>query len=358
MEPPRTPPHRVRPPLLTEFETASPTAVDSPLDMTPPPRPSNDGPPLRLFVFDTHRTCAQLFNQLFSAHLRLGTISHPYAFAATVGPERIHTKLQHSEGTKQLLDEQVASAPRKISSVTYNAATERLLRDADRLEQKGKILFVKENASFAMRQDIILPALRSQETIISKLTNPTVIPDELLGLVTPIVFIRHPAFVIPAWWRETNSEKACYDLDDEDVTVWTSLRWTRMVFDYLRSSKHMQQQKPRTLQRRNTVSAMHASPTSSVVASRPYVIDAVDVVNNTHAILSMLCRLLDIDPEAMNQAWTPTRRFSQAGETVHHGRNVMKDFSDRISSPEGIEQSQSVSGPQLSTRSVCCQRIR
>lgn len=333
------------PTLHTKMQMESPIQVDSPLSMEHPTAPPpDDSHPLRIFAFDTHRTCAMLFNQLLSAHLKLGALSHPYAFAATIGPERIHTRLYHSERTQQLLDQQMAAVPPRIASETYQSATQKFLRDADKLEQRDKILFVKENASFVMKPEVLTSALRSQETIVSKLWNPTVIPDELLELVTPIVFIRHPAVVIPAWWREANIGGSCYDIDDEDVTVWTSLRWTRMVFDYLRSSKHMQQ--PRSLGRRNTISSTNSrSRSAPVVASRPFVIDAADVVNNTHAVLSMLCRLLDIDSAVLNNAWSPTRRFSQAGEAIRAGiaDNMMKAFSSRLQPGDDQEQIQHVS---------------
>ena len=341
---PSTPPSR----MLDTKMLESPIQVDLPQSIESPAPAQlrqDDTPPLRIFVFDTHRTCGMLFNQLLSAHLGLGAISHPYAFASTVGPERIHTQLQHSERTQILLDAQTASVPPKIASITHQAATENFLRQADRLEQKGKTLFVKENASFVIRPEIMLSALRSHETIISKISNPTVIPDELLGLVTPIVFIRHPAIVIPSWWREVNNQGSCYDLDDEDVTVWTSLRWTRMVFDYLRSSKHMQRSQPLRLQRRNTIASHATTPTAPVVASQPYVIDAADVLDNTHAILSMLCRLLDIDTAILNQAWTPTRRFSSAGESIRAGiaENMMKAFSERLQNTHEPKQNKAVS---------------
>ena len=337
------PPH-----IMTRIKMESPIQVDSPMTMEAPAPssepPPEDAPPLRIFVFDTHRTCSMLFNQLLSAHLKLGAISHPYAFAATIGPERLHTRLQHSERTQQLLDRQMATVPPKLASVTYEGATAELLREADRLEQRGKVLFAKDNASFVLRPEVLMSALRGQESEESKLVNPTVLPEALLELLTPIIFIRHPAIVIPSWWREANSEGSCYDLDDEDVTVWTSLRWTRIVFDYLRTGKHMQA--PMGLRRRNSISHLQAkSPTAPVVASRPYVIDAADVVNNTHAILSMLCRLLDNDSAVLNNAWSPTRRFSQAGEAIRAGiaDNMMRDFSNRLRNVNGDEKKQAVS---------------
>ena len=96
----------------------------------------DDGTPLRIFALDTQGICAQLFSKQLSQHLNFGTISHPYILAATIGPDRIHTKLECSEETRRTWEDRVAAAPPKVSSITYQMATEKFLREADRLEQK------------------------------------------------------------------------------------------------------------------------------------------------------------------------------------------------------------------------------
>lgn len=98
--------------------------------------PSTEHFPLRIFVFDTQRTSSQLFNRQLLSHLRFGCISQPYALAATLGPERIHLKLQNDEQATAAWEEQVSKAPRHVSSLTYHAATVNFLGEADRLEQK------------------------------------------------------------------------------------------------------------------------------------------------------------------------------------------------------------------------------
>lgn len=100
------------------------------------PEATEDQSPLRIFVFDIQRTSSQLFSRQLLSHLHLGSISNPYALAATLGPERIQCKLQNNERAKQAWEEQVATAPRKISSLTYQDATVKFLTEADRLEQQ------------------------------------------------------------------------------------------------------------------------------------------------------------------------------------------------------------------------------
>ena len=91
--------------------------------------------PLRVLCFDTHNTCARLFSKSLSHHLKLGRIDHPYVVAATLGPERIHTKVGN-EQTQILWETRVAAAPDRVKSITYEHATNNLLRDADKMEQK------------------------------------------------------------------------------------------------------------------------------------------------------------------------------------------------------------------------------
>jgi hypothetical protein len=91
--------------------------------------------PLRVLCFDAHNTCSRLFSKSLSNYLKLGRIDHPYIVAATLGTERIHTKVGN-EQTRNLWDTRAAEAPDRVKSITYENATNKLLRDADKLEQK------------------------------------------------------------------------------------------------------------------------------------------------------------------------------------------------------------------------------
>jgi hypothetical protein len=102
----------------------------------PPAESSIADQPLRILALDTQGICGQLFSKQLSTHLNFGTITHPYILAATMGPERIHTKLQSNDRTRKLWDERVLQAPPKVANMNYNAATEKFLREADRLESK------------------------------------------------------------------------------------------------------------------------------------------------------------------------------------------------------------------------------
>ncbi len=93
--------------------------------------------PLRVLVFDIQNTFARLFSRSISNHLtcRPETISHPYTLSATLGPDRIHLHIGN-EQTRELWAKRVGSASERVTNTTYEHATNKLLRDADKLEQK------------------------------------------------------------------------------------------------------------------------------------------------------------------------------------------------------------------------------
>ena len=91
--------------------------------------------PLRVLAFDTQTTCARLFSKQLSSYLSLGQLNHPYVVAATLGPERVHTKIGN-EQTRHLWETRVAAAPEHVRTVTYEHATNKFLQEADRLEKK------------------------------------------------------------------------------------------------------------------------------------------------------------------------------------------------------------------------------
>lgn len=122
----------ITPPLTAEPETLPGISIEvpSPTKIAPPEQKE----PLRVIAFDTQSTCAQLFSKGLSHHLRLGQITHPYVLAATLGPERIHKKIGN-ERTRELWDGRADRASPRVKRTTYEAATNDLLRNMDKLEK-------------------------------------------------------------------------------------------------------------------------------------------------------------------------------------------------------------------------------
>ena len=163
-----------------------------------------------------------------------------------------------------------------------------------------------------MKRDILLSNIRSKDIHASSPSNPTVIPDDLLKLFNPIIFIQHPAIVIPAWLRVAKTEYGSYTIDDDDFIIWTSPRWSRLLFDHLRSSSHLKQRDSARVDSAHSMRSATFEP--GIVATRPYVIDAADVENNTYATLAAVCRLLGIEFSGGNSMYLSY--FSRAADAV------------------------------------------
>lgn len=182
--------------------------------------------------------------------------------------------------------------------------------------------------------------------------NPTVLPDELLQIITPMIFIRHPAVVLPSWLRAANSDVklGAHTVDDEDFSVWTSLRWSRIIFDYLRHISHEQQNSG--IGRSASVRSANGSPYGpSIVATKPYVIDAADVLNNTSATLDMISTLLEIKAAGDTQTPASKKYFERAYEALKKGlsSNVMKTFQT-TSKFQPHDQAEAIPSVSLSDR--------
>ena len=64
--------------------------------------------------------------------------------------------------------------------------------------------------------------------------NPTVLPESFMNSVHPVILIRHPALMIPSYYRILKEVHGAH-VDDEDFPVNAIFRWSRLIFDYYRS---------------------------------------------------------------------------------------------------------------------------
>ncbi|KAL8883085.1 MAG: hypothetical protein Q9198_000008 [Flavoplaca austrocitrina] len=68
-------------------------------------------------------------------------------------------------------------------------------------------------------------------------TNPTVLPDSFLKSMTPLILFRHPALMIPSFYRAAQKGKMEISIYDEDWPLNASLRWLRLVYDWYVSNR-------------------------------------------------------------------------------------------------------------------------
>ncbi|KAI4282980.1 MAG: hypothetical protein L6R38_002506 [Xanthoria sp. 2 TBL-2021] len=111
-------------------------------------------------------------------------------------------------------------------------------------------------------------------------TNPTVLPDSFLKSMIPLVLFRHPALMIPSFYRAAQKAKLEISIYDEDWPVNASLRLLRLVYDWY------------------VKNATGKSATSIIV------IDSDDLINSP-GFASHLCARLGIDEQHLQTSWEP-----------------------------------------------------
>lgn len=116
----------------------------------------------------------------------------------------------------------------------------------------------------------------------------------------PIILIRHPALMIPSYYRVARDIHGAR-VDDAEFPINATLRWSRLVLEYYLAQ-------------------------AAVTAVNPIVIDASALVGpDTEALLVKLCRLAGISPEFVQLQWT--RPLEQQVGSISEGTKAFrKDF--------------------------------
>ena len=241
-----------------------------------------------LFVFDTPRSCSNLFGKLLSTHPRLYHVQRPYLLAASRGPERINAGV--SAATQQRFVAKRKEVPEEITErwekMTYADANAKLTAEVESAQSQGKIAVAQEHAALCMMPDVVHAHLNNPETNCSApvQTNPTVLRNDLMRRCVPIVLMRHPALSVPSCYRMHRKENML-NIDDGAFQWWISLRWIRLVHEYFGPLAGCNQ------------------CTDGKGLRRPIVIDANDVVHDTTNTMVKLCSAVGIDPDGIQQTW-------------------------------------------------------
>lgn len=139
-------------------------------------------------------------------------------------------------------------------------------------------------------------------------SNPTVLPDCFMDSVRPIILIRHPARIIPSYYRAKN--KVCFDMDvnDEQFPVDASLRWLRLVFDWYADR----------IAERGRSSSPEKEPGEDSTAKTqiPLVLDGDDMIND-EGVIQALCAALKLDPLHVQYSWDEMPVAAQLYELPH-----------------------------------------
>lgn len=98
--------------------------------------------------------------------------------------------------------------------------------------------------------------------------------------MTPLILFRHPALMIPSFYRAAQKGKLELSIHDEDWPVNASLRWLRLVYDW------------------------YVSNATGKSATSVLVIDSDDLINSP-GFASRLCARLGIDGQHLQSSWEP-----------------------------------------------------
>ncbi len=138
-------------------------------------------------------------------------------------------------------------------------------------------------------------------------TNPTVLPDSFLLGMTPLILFRHPALMIPSFYRAAQKGNMDISIHDEDWPVNASLRWLRLVYDW------------------------YASNATGNSARSVIVIDSDDLINSP-GFTSRLFTSLGFDEQHLQTSWEqkPDAFRADKGHMVNSFKSTLWDSTGII----------------------------
>lgn len=155
------------------------------------------------------------------------------------------------------------------------------------------------------------------------MSNPTWIPDDLYTSLSPLILIRHPARMIPSFYRK-QTDVFKLQTADEDFAIYTSFRWLRIIFD---SYREFYSENDDLAHPYSSCSTMNSAKEKPIW---PLVIDAEDVVHSTQAIVSKLCDIWHIDSSGVQYSWNAIPREERPKD------KIMCGFFDTLLSSTGV----------------------
>lgn len=283
----------------------------------------------KIFLLTHPRTASNLCVKLFATHPKLAILKYPFHETYLTGPDKLIRRTlgkgfspRNDKSTYQSefdeLQRFVSIAEEQVPYISFPPAYLML-----RVFTKGKIPLLKEHIKFFMDPKIVAAnfpsdmftfdkpividrlasASASQESVDSTRaamyssatsSNPTVLPDSFMDSVRPVILIRHPARIIPSYYRAGHQGWLNMEVNDEQFPVDATLRWSRLVFDWYADRMP---ERPRSS---GPDEQPHENP--STETQFPLVLDADDMINDEGVIRS-LCAALQLDPLHVQFSW-------------------------------------------------------
>ena len=321
--------------------------------------------PRRIFLYTHGRTASNLLMTLFAKHPQLALTDYNFHNAFMFGPERLMGQIQNlasaipperlracENATYQRgfdgLQEVIAKAE---AEVTHKPSRERRDSTLTLVLWQGKIPFIKEHAMFIFDPKVTsdnLPASAVRKipdkpivvdrsvaesngttngaagpsTSSATSTNPTVLPDSFLETLSPVFVIRHPARMIPSFYRATKDSNLGSDVNDGDFPVQATFRWSRLAFDWYVQNVCGSPSLPGPYKK-----SERTGP------SWPIVIDGDDLINDDNVVQDF-CKQLEIDPQYLQTSWDKASEEQKAKQGV-----LITRFLSTIQKSTGIIKS-------------------
>ncbi|GAB7325638.1 hypothetical protein MBLNU13_g09618t1 [Cladosporium sp. NU13] len=231
-----------------------------------------------ILVLDTPRTFSHLFGKFFDAHPDLDYYYRPYFQVA------LNTSQELADGIKTNFPTECANGNESLATAsqmtkdlkgTPAQATEDLLRRWSAAEQEGKRFFVQDHMWCVMAQEVMLSMFKDDRNADLKpwSSNPTHLPDALLEAAQVVILIRHPAKIVSSGAPVARSAIGLQP-SDRDIFNMFTLRWARLMFDYLQST-----------------------------GKKPIVVSGEDVVKSPESLLDDLSEALGIHRSGLRVSW-------------------------------------------------------
>ncbi|KAF9258264.1 hypothetical protein L218DRAFT_948508 [Marasmius fiardii PR-910] len=302
---------------------------------------SESAHPLRIALFSHPRTNSNLFTKLFESQPDVEQHTYPFMPGYMWGPDR---RLGYK--TKEVQD-MYTTLKGHYDDLSVQKSLDSLERAFGETEAKGKIPLTKEHICFMIDPKVVAKSLAEYSypeyplkalvdhkldvagsasdangEIVEAPTNPTFVPDRFMNTLTPIFIIRHPARMVPSWYKNI-SDHFGGTTKDSEWPFTSSFLWCRIVFDYYDEY-------------------FKANPRPGHPA-HPLVVDGDDLIQHTTDIMTQVCELIHLDSSAIKYTWGTTDPYSSwpaaaAPEDMKTPavRNVIEAFGGNIARSTGV----------------------
>ncbi|KAF5339672.1 hypothetical protein D9757_014853 [Collybiopsis confluens] len=284
----------------------------------------------KIFLFSHARTRSNLFIRLLETHPQMMIKQYPFMHCFMKGPES-----QWSDDLKEEVFKTLGltkeEGEKQHAHLTYQAALDNIEKTFAEAQAKGKFCLIKEHAAYTFDAEFLRPyvdysqrprpvmvdrkldVIGSEEIELqlpSPLPNPTVLPDRLVATMTPVIIIRHPAYVFPSYIRAAASYGV--GVHSPQFKIPGSLRWQRFIYDFYR--------------------AYYDKIDDEEKKGWPIVIDGDDLVEDTQGQMKKFCELVGLTESEIQYSWEAAGRPTDQMQNAFVG--VLKESTGVIKGPD------------------------